>query len=45
MECVYCYNHVRVVDTWEGYKVVECAACEVRYDVSEHQEQQEKGEK
>ena len=33
MECIYCDGHVIAVDSWGNYKVVECAACGVRYDV------------
>ena len=35
MECIYCFGHVRVIDSWKNWKVVECAACGVRYDVRE----------
>ena len=38
MECAYCSGHVVVVDAWKNYKVVECAACGVRYDVRDEKE-------
>ena len=39
MECAYCLGHVVVVDAWKNYKVVECAACGVRYDVRDEKEE------
>lgn len=43
MECVYCFGHVVVVDSWKNYKVVECAACGVRYDVRDEKEGEKNG--
>ena len=39
MECIYCYCHVVVVDSWKNCKVVECAACGVRYNVRVEKEE------
>lgn len=44
MECAYCTGCVVVVDAWKNYKVVECAACGVRYDVRDEKEVSKSGE-
>ena len=44
MECIYCTDRVVVVDAWSNYKVVECAACGVRYDVRDEKEENKGGE-
>ena len=38
MECIYCDGHVITVESLGNYKVVECAACGVRYDVRDEKE-------
>ena len=44
MECAYCSGRVVVVDAWNNYEVVECAACGVRYDVRVEKEGNKGGE-
>ena len=45
MECIYCYGHVRVVDSWGNYKTVECNSCGVRFSVRKEDERKKEGEK